>query len=317
MIGYPTTTTTTAPMTDLRRRSFRQRLVQSDHFWGWLFVAPTVFGLLAFSIGPIAAGFVISLTEWNIVGSPRWVGLANYRDLLTGETHFWTALRATSIYTICVIPLQMTVSLLIAAGLNQGHRFQTLYRTLFFLPAVCSVVAVALVWRVLFDYRTGLLNWLLKQVGFDAQPWLLSPRHAMTSVVLVSAWQGIGYPIVIWRAGLQGVPKDYSDAAKGDGAARLTVFRTITLPLLTPTTFFILIISTINSFQVFEQTYVLTPEGGPERAVYTLVYYIYDEAFRVFTMGRASAIGYVLFMIIMVLSLIQLRLQRRWVHYDL
>ena len=316
MAGYSTTSAAQVPEIH-RRQSARERLVQSDHFWGWLFVAPTVIGLLVFSVGPIFAGFAISLTEWNIVGSPRWVGLANYRDLFAGETHFWTALRATTIYTLCVIPLQMSVSLLIAAGLNQGRRFQTLYRTLFFLPAVCSVVALALVWRVLFDFRSGLLNWLLKQGGFDAQPWLLSPRNAMISVVLVSAWQGIGYPIVIWLAGLQGIPQDYADAARIDGAGRLAVFRNITLPLLTPTTFFILIISTINSFQVFEQTYVLTPEGGPERAVYTLVYYIYDEAFRIFSMGRASAIGYVLFMIILALSLIQLRLQRRWVHYDL
>jgi multiple sugar transport system permease protein len=317
MIGYPAKTAqlTTEPTW---QRPWWKRLVQSDQFWGWLFVAPTVLGLVIFSVGPIVAGFAISLTEWNIVGSPRWVGLANYRDLLFGnDAFFWTALRATVIYTVCVIPLQMTVSLLIAVGLNQGRRFQTLFRTLFFLPAICSIVALALVWRVLFDFRSGLLNWLLQRGGLHPEPWLLTPRNAMISVVLVSAWQGIGYPIVIWLAGLQSIPRDYTDAARVDGAGRATVFRTITLPLLTPTTFFILIISTINSFQVFEQTYVLTPNGGPHRAVYTLVYYIYDEAFRVFAMGRASAIGYILFMIILVLSLAQLRLQRRWVHYDL
>jgi multiple sugar transport system permease protein len=301
-----------------RRQPLQTRLAQSEQFWGWLFVAPTVLGLVIFSVGPIIAGFAISLSEWNIVGSPRWVGLTNYRGLLFGhDAFFWTALRATTVYTVCVIPIQMAVSLLIAVGLNQGRRFQTLFRTLFFVPAISSVVALGLVWRVLFDFRSGLLNWLLQRGGFHPEPWLLTPRNAMISVVLVSAWQGMGYPIVIWLAGLQSVPRDYADAAKVDGAGRITVFRTVTLPLLTPTTFFILIISTINSFQVFEQTYVLTPNGGPHRAVYTLVYYIYDEAFRVFAMGRASAIGYILFMIILVLSLAQLRLQRRWVHYDL
>jgi multiple sugar transport system permease protein len=216
-----------------------------------------------------------------------------------------------------VIPLQMSLSLVIALALNRGRRFQTMFRTLFFLPAVCSIVALSLAWRVLFDYRLGLLNWLLQRGGFHPQPWLLAPRTAMISVVLLSAWQGLGYPIVIWLAGLQAIPQDYQDAARADGAGQLRVFRTITLPLLTPTTFFILVISTINSFQVFEQTYVLTPGGGPQRAVYTLVYYIYDEAFQTFAMGRASAIGYVLFLIILALSLVQLRLQRRWVHYDL
>jgi multiple sugar transport system permease protein len=292
------------------------RVSRSDNFWGWLFVAPTVVGLVVFSAGPIIAGFLISLTEWNIVGAPRWVGLANYRDLLGGGL-FWTSLRATTIYTICVIPLQMSLSLVIALALNRGRRFQTMFRTLFFLPAVCSIVALSLAWRVLFDYRLGLLNWLLQRGGFHPQPWLLAPRTAMISVVLLSAWQGLGYPIVIWLAGLQAIPQDYQDAARVDGAGQLRVFRTITLPLLTPTTFFILVISTINSFQVFEQTYVLTPGGGPQRAVYTLVYYIYDEAFQTFAMGRASAIGYVLFLIILALSLVQLRLQRRWVHYDL
>ncbi len=310
--------TTAASSIDFRpKRSAWSRLTRSDSFWGWLFVAPTVIGLLVFSAGPIIAGFVISLTEWNIVSAPRWVGLANYRDLLSGGSLFWTSLRSTTIYTVSVIPLQMSLSLVIALALNRGRRFQTFFRTLFFLPAVCSIVALSLVWRVLFDYRSGLLNWLLQRGGFHPQPWLLAPRTAMISVVLVSAWQGIGYPIVIWLAGLQSIPQDYQDAAKVDGANQLTIFRTITLPLLTPTTFFILIISTINSFQVFEQTYVLTPNGGPQRAVYTLVYYIYDEAFQTFAMGRASAIGYMLFLIILTLSLAQLRLQRRWVHYDL
>jgi multiple sugar transport system permease protein len=316
MVRNPVTTAGLRVEFQRPRRAW-ERLARSDHFWGWLFVAPTVLGLLLFSVGPIVAGFLISLTEWNIVSSPRWVGLANYRELLTGDSLFWPSLRATTIYTISVIPLQMSVSLLIALGLNRGRRFQTLFRTLYFIPAICSLVALSLVWRILFDYRSGLLNWLLQRGGFGPQPWLLTPRNAMIAVVLVSAWQGIGYPIVIWLAGLQAVPTDYEDAARVDGAGRLTVFRTITLPLLTPTTFFILVISTINSFQVFEQTYVLTPDGGPHRAVYTLVYYIYDEAFQVFAMGRASAIGYTLFLIILVLSLAQLRLQRHWVHYDL
>jgi multiple sugar transport system permease protein len=301
---------------DWRRPSRLHRLAHSDHFWGWLFVVPTVIGLVCFSAGPILAAFAISLTEWNIVDSPRWVGTANYVAIFRDDPLFWKAVRNTIVYTVGVIPLQMAVSLLVALVLNRRLRFLPLFRTLYFVPVVCSTVSIAFVWRALFDYRLGALNWLLDVGGIDPVPWLIKPSTAMLAVVLMSAWQGLGYALVLWLAGLQSIPETYCEAAKIDGAGPLSLLRNITWPLLTPTTFFILVISAINSFQVFEQTFVLTA-GGPQRATYTLVYAIYDEGFQKFAMGRASAIGYVLFIAIMVLTLGQLWLQRRWVHYDL
>jgi multiple sugar transport system permease protein len=297
-------------------RPLRQRVLYSDHFWGWLFVTPTVLGLLLFSGGPIVAALAISLTHWNIVDPPTWVGLGNYATLILGTGLFWTALRNTLTYMVGVIPLQMSLSLLIALGLNRGLRLQNLFRTLYFLPTVCSTVALALVWRVLFDYQLGVLNWLIGSIGLGRVPWLMTPGTAMPAVIIMSAWQGIGYPLVLWLAGLQGIPQSYYDAAKVDGAGRLALFRYVTWPLLTPTTFFMLIIACIGSFQVFEQTFVLTG-GGPQRATYTLVYFIYDQAFQEFDMGAASAVAYVLFFFILVLTVLQLRLQRRWVHYEL
>ena len=169
---------------------------------------------------------------------------------------------------------------------------------------------------MLFDYQLGVINWLLGFVNVGPIAWLMTPRSAMPAVIIMSIWQSIGYPIVLWLAGLQGIPQNYYDAAKMDGAGRLALFRHVTWPLLTPTTLFMLVVSCINSFQVFEQTYVLTG-GGPQRATYTLVYYIYDEAFRNLNMGRASTIGYVLFFFVLLLTMAQLRMQRRWVHYDL
>jgi multiple sugar transport system permease protein len=293
-----------------------QRLLYSDNFWGWLFVLPTVIGILVFAAGPILAAFAISLTRWNIVDPPVFVGLANYQEVVFEQELFWIALRNTLTYMVGVIPLQMSVALLIALALNQGLRYQALFRTLYFLPSVCSTVALALIWRVLFDYKLGVLNWFLDLVGLAPVPWLMRPSVAMPALIIMSAWQGIGYPMVLWLAGLQGIPQSYYDAAKVDGAGRLALFRHVTWPLLTPTTFFMLIIACINSFQVFEGTYVLTG-GGPQRATYTLVFFIYEDAFRNFIMGRASAVAYVLFAFILVLTVAQLRLQKRWVNYDL
>ena len=293
-----------------------QRLLYSDNFWGWLFVLPTVIGILVFAAGPILAAFAISLTRWNIVNPPVFVGLDNYQEVLFEQELFWIALRNTLTYIVGVIPLQMSVALLIALALNQGLRYQALFRTLYFLPSVCSTVALALVWRVLFDYKLGVLNWFLDLVGLAPVPWLMRPSVAMPALIIMSAWQGIGYPTVLWLAGLQGIPQSYYDAAKVDGAGRLALFRHVTWPLLTPTTFFMLIIACINSFQVFEGTYVLTG-GGPQRATYTLVFFIYEDAFRNFIMGRASAVAYVLFAFILALTVVQLRLQKRWVNYDL
>lgn len=294
--------------------SLWQRLSYSDSFWAYLFLAPTIAGLIAFSAGPIVASAIISLTKWNIVTTPIWRGLANYQDLARDRL-FWTALRNTMRYMLGSIPLSMGVSLILALALNQGLRFQALFRTLYFTPSVCSAVALALVWRLIFDRDMGILNWFLAFLGLGPVPWLMTPRTAMPALIIMSVWQGIGYPTVIWLAGLQGVPQVYYDAAQVDGAGRWGQFRYVTWPFVTPTAFFLLIISCISSFQVFQSTFVLTG-GGPQRSTYTLVFYIYDKAFQWFQMSYASAIAYVLFFMVLVLTLLQFRTQGRWVHYD-
>jgi multiple sugar transport system permease protein len=293
-----------------------QRVLYSDNFWGWLFVLPATLGIVLFSAGPIVAAFVISLSRWNIVDTPRFIGLGNYVEILTREPLFWTALKNTAYYTAGVIPLQLTIALVIALGLNLGLRGQSLFRTLYFLPSVCSTVALALVWRMLFDYKIGAINEFLDVFNLGPVPWLMKPEWAMPAIIIMSAWQGIGYPVVLWLAGLQGIPQSYYDAAKVDGAGPWQLFRHITWPLLTPTTFFMLIISIIGSFQIFESTFVLTG-GGPKHGTYVLVYLIYEDAFTQLNMGRASAVAYVLFFAVLALTIIQLRLQRRWVNYEI
>jgi len=296
-------------------RSRWERLAYNENFWAYLFLTPTIIGLLVFSVGPILAALYFSLTKWNVVSAPIWQGVANYQKLLR-DALFWTALRNTFRYMLGFIPLSMSVSLVLAVALNQRVRLQSLFRTLYFTPSVCSIVAMAIVWRLMFDRDLGLLNYLLGFVGVERVPWLMTPRTAMPAVIIMSVWQGIGFPTLLWLAGLQGVPQSYYDAAEVDGAGRWAIFRYVTWPFLTPTGFFMLILACINSFQVFQQTFILT-QGGPRRSTYTLVYQIYDKAFRNFEMGYACALAYVLFASVLVFTFFQFRLQRRWVRYEI
>jgi multiple sugar transport system permease protein len=292
-----------------------QTLTQHDGFWAFLFLIPTIAGLLVFTLGPILAAFGISLLRWNIVDPPVWVGLENYRTLLTDRL-FWKSLWNTARYMLMAIPLEMAVSLLLALALNQGLRMQSFFRTLYFTPGVCSIVALALVWRQIFDYKIGMLNGVLRLFGVAPVPWLMTTATAMPSVALMSVWQGVGYATILWLAALQSVPQVYYDAAEVDGAGWWAKFRHVTWPLITPTAFFMLILNCIASFQVFQQTFVLTG-GGPRQSTYTLVLYIYEKAFRNFLWGDASATAYVLFGLMLALTYWQFRMQRRWVHYDL
>jgi multiple sugar transport system permease protein len=214
------------------------------------------------------------------------------------------------------IPLEMGVSLLFAMLLNQRLRGESFFRTAFFAPGVCSVVAMAMVWRQIFDYKLGMLNGLLSFFGIDPVAWLMLPQTAMPAVVVMTVWQGVGFPMLLWLAALQGVPQSYYDAALVDGAGRWAKFRYVTWPMITPTAFFMLIMDVIASFQIFQQTFVLTG-GGPKQSTYTMVLYIYDKAFRNFLLGDSSAMAYVLFVILLGLTFIQFRLQKQWVNYEL
>jgi multiple sugar transport system permease protein len=280
----------------------------------YLYLLPTIIGLLLFSAGAVAASFLVSFTQWDLVTEPRWAGLENYAALLESEL-FWEVFRNTLLFTALAVPLSIVCSLALALLVNARVWGIVFFRTAYFLPVVSSMIAVALVWSWILNPEVGLLNHLLKAtLGIRGPGWLDSTTWALPAMVLVTVWKGLGYSMVIFLAGLQGIPEELYHAATIDGAGRWKKFRHITLPMLSPTTFFVLVITLINSFQVFEQTYVMT-KGGPANSTLTLSYYIYQNAFQFFQMGKASALAYVLFGLVFAVTLIQFRVQKRWVFY--
>jgi len=280
----------------------------------YLYLLPTIVGLLLFSAGAVAASFFLSFTEWDIITPPRWIWFDNYLGLWQSE-FFWEVVRHTLLFVLLAVPASVIASLALALLVNTTLRGVTFFRTVYFLPVVSSMIAVALVWSWMFNPRYGLLNTLLHSLfGIQGPAWLDDTTWALPAMVIVTVWKGLGYSMVIFLAGLQNIPGDLYHAATLDGAGAWRRFRHITLPLLSPTTFFVLVVTLINAFQVFEQTYVLT-KGGPANSTVTLSYYVYQNAFQFFHMGQAAAVSYVLFALLFGVTLIQFRLQRRWVFY--
>jgi multiple sugar transport system permease protein len=280
----------------------------------YLYVLPTIVGLLLFSAGAVAVSFFMSFTQWDIVSSPEWVWLDNYVNLWRSDL-FWEVFGNTLYFIFLAVPLSVVSSLALALVANTGLRGITFFRTAYFLPVVSSMIAVALVWSWIFNPEYGLLNYLLHLLfGIRGPAWLDSTSWALPAMVIVTVWKGLGYSMVIFLAGLQNIPQDLYSAATIDGAGVWKRFRHITLPMLSPTTFFVLVITLINSFQVFEQTYVLT-KGGPANSTLTMSYYIYQNAFQFFQMGKAAALSYVLFALIFGVTLMQFKVQKRWVFY--
>jgi multiple sugar transport system permease protein len=279
------------------------------------FLLPNLLGFLTFTFLPVLAALLISFTNWDLLQAPDWIGLANYRRLAT-DPLFHEVLRNTVVYVAGTVPVQMAIALLVAMALNRRVPGQLFFRTAYFMPVVASTVAVALVWRWIFHADFGLLNSFLYFIGVDEPPkWLSSTRWALPAIIIMSIWQQIGFSMVLFLAGLQSVPGQLYEAAKIDGANGWHRFRYITVPMLSSTTFFVLVISVINSFQVFEQAFIMT-QGGPANATNTLVFNIYRYAFQFFQMGYAAAMAWVLFAIIFAVTLVQFRMQRQWVHYD-
>lgn len=281
-----------------------------------LFLLPHAAGLLLFTVLPILATFAISLMNWNMITPPRFVGFQNYADMFTADPFFWQAMENTVLYTAGSAVLIVGCSLLAALLIHAAPRFQGLFRTLYFVPNVSSLVAVAVVWAWIYNGDYGLLNNALRMAGFANPPdWLSNTHFALLSVIFMSAWTQIGFFVVIFLAGLQGIPRQLYEAAAIDGSSAPTTLRHITLPLLSPTTFFVLVMVLINSFQVFEQAYVMT-KGGPAFSTTTAVMYIYNSAFQNQKMGYASAVSWVLFACILVVTAAQLALQKKWVYYE-
>lgn len=281
----------------------------------YLYLIPTILGLLIFSAGAIIASFFISFTNWQLVLPPVWIGLRNYTNLLQ-LAEFWQVLRNTVYYTAGYVPLAVTLPLLMAILVNQKLKGITFFRTAYFLPVVTSGVAIALVWGWMYNPSFGVINYLLERLfGIQGPRWLADPRWAMPSLIIIGVWHSLGYNMVIYLAGLQGIPQELYEAARIDGAGWWAQVRYVTVPLITPTAFFILVLSIIGSFQVWTITYLLT-QGGPAGATLTLSYYIYQQGFQWFHMGFAAALAYVLFAIVFVATMIQFKLQKQWVFYS-
>ncbi len=281
----------------------------------YLYLMPTLIGLVVFSAGAIIISFAMSFTEWQIIRPPEWVGLQNYIDIF--ESEFFLKIFWNTLYFVLLnLPLSIILPLLIAIALNQKLWGMKFFRTIYFLPVISSMVAVALVWSWLYRPEYGLLNYILNKLfGITGPRWLENQSWAMPAIVLMSAWKNIGYNMVIFLAGLQNIPQALYEVSDIEGAKPWQKFFRITVPLLSPTIFFVTIITLISSFQVFEQTYILT-KGGPANSTLTLSYYIFQNAFMYFRMGSAAALSYVLFAIIFIITMIQFKLQKKWVHYN-
>jgi multiple sugar transport system permease protein len=277
----------------------------------YLMLAPAVVHL-AWWIGiPTVATVVLAFTHYDILaGTMTWAGLDNFVAIFRDPV-WWKAIWNTVVYTFFTVPVAMAVAVVIAVLLNTKMRARAWYRTAVFMPHITATVAIALVWMWMFEPNIGLFNWVLSWFGVRGPAWVSDPAWAMTSVILMSVWKGIGLKMVIYLAALQGVPHDLYEAAEIDGAGPVRRFFAITLPLLGPATFFVLVVSLIDSFQVFEQFYVLTPEGGPANATTVMTYEIYKSAFQRFDMSTASAQSVVLFVFLLVLTIIGRRFTGR------
>ncbi|WP_082676219.1 carbohydrate ABC transporter permease [Shouchella shacheensis] len=291
----------------------KKRKMNKEYFWGYLFVAPPIIGFAIFALAPMLYSIYVSFTDFDLYNPPEFTGLENYKELFFGDELFRKTIWNT-FYAALGIPLGMILSLVIALALNQKVKGLAFFRTAFFLPTVCSVVALSLLWRWIFNGDFGLLNVLLGYIGINGPGWLSSETWAMPAMIIQGTWGGLGMGMILYLAALQGVDKALYEAADIDGANGWKKFRYITIPSISPTTFFILITSTIGALQDFQRFMIMT-EGGPNYSTTTVVYYLFNNAFRYMEMGYASAMAWVLGIIILIITIINFKLGKRWVHY--
>ncbi len=289
------------------------RLRWHEYRNGYLFIAPWLIGFCLFTAGPMIASIALTFYDWELIVAPRFVGLENFVKL-TQDRYVTTALYNTAYYTFLAVPLHLLTALIAALALNMRIHFINYYRTVYYLPSVTPAVASALLWTYVYNPQYGLANAFLELLGLPAQGWIFDPDLAKPSFVLMSVWS-LGSAMVVFLAGLQGVPQHLYEAAEIDGAGVLARFRHVTLPMITPIVFFNLVMGIIGSFQVFTAAYIIT-NGGPADATLFYVLYLYRNAFEFFKMGYASALAWVLFLIIMAFTLLQLKLANRWVYYE-
>ncbi len=287
----------------------------------YLFLLPSLIGFAFFVLIPIIGAFALSFFDWNLISPAKFVGVDNYKQLLFQDAVFRKVLGNTFYYAVTIVPLQLILGLVMAVALNQGIRGLELYRLIYFMPVITNIVAVAIVFQWLLNRDFGVANawvWQLADAtGWHIAPpdWLNSSFWAKPAVIILTLWKNIGFTMVIYLAALQGVPESLYDAAKVDGATGSQRFRFVTIPMVSATTFFLVVIQMIGAFQLFAEPFVMT-RGGPAQASLTIVMYIYQNAFEFGRMGKATALAWILFAIIFIFTLIQTRLQRRWVHYE-
>ncbi|KFN10411.1 binding--dependent transport system inner membrane component family protein [Paenibacillus macerans] len=279
------------------------------------FLLPALGLYVVFFIYPFIFAFILSFQKWNLISpNKEFVGLDNYRRLLHDEV-FWISLKNSALYVLLTVPFAMGIGLALALAVESLWRGKRLYRMIFFLPVVSSISIISIVWSLMYNEQVGAINVLLRMFGIQGPNWMNDPATALWSLAIVGIWKGFGYNMVLYISGLKSVDRTLYEAASMDGAGRWKQFRHVTLPMLSPVTFFILVMSIISSFQVFTTIQIMT-RGGPNNATNVLVYQIYQEAFQFFNIGVASASSTILLLLVGTLTVIQLRLSRKTVHYQ-
>lgn len=298
----------------MKKRKFKQ-----EWFWAYVFIAPMVIGTLIFGIVPILYSAGLSLMKWDGLGEKTFNGLTNFVNLMQDEK-FRYEIRNTLVYTIAVVPITLMLSLGVANLLNKGLQATGFFRVIYFLPNIVMPVAVAMVWRFLLNSKVGLVNVFLRVLHLPTPGWISDPKYIMASLVIISVWSGVGYNAIIMLAGLQGISPSLYESARLDGASSIRIFWKITFPLLSPTLFFLTTMSIMNSMRAFDIIYTFigkADQGGPiVDASRTVVFGIYDKAFKFLNMGGASAEAMILFFMIAVITVVQFKLQDKWVFYE-
>lgn len=289
------------------------RLMRREAIDGYLFILPWLLGFLLWTAGPMVASVILSLMRWDLFSNPVWAGLQNFRDLFRNPL-VGVAFYNTAFFTFLSVPINLSTALMTALLLNQRIKFQALFRTFFYLPGIMPAVANAVLWLWILNPDIGLANGLLKLLGLPTSQWLWHPASSKPSFILIGLWS-VGNTMVIFLAGLQGIPQSLYEAAEIDGASWWNRFRAVTLPMLSPVILFNLVLGIIGTFQVFTGAYLMT-NGGPQNSTLFAVLYLYRLAFEQFNMGLASAFAWLLFFVILIFTLLQMRLSEVWVYYE-
>lgn len=302
-----------------RWNRLRSRLRPSDETTaGWVTISPWIIGFVVFTAFPFIASLYFSFTKYDVIHSPQWIGVENYRRLLTNDRLFPIALRNTFIYALMYVPLHLISALSVALLLNQARQMKGFFRTAYYLPSMTPAVATAYLWVWILNPNDGLINRTLRTLHIPAPAWTVDPFWTKPTIVISQVWM-MGGAMILFLAAIQGVPKDLYEAATLDGAGRWRRFRNVTLPLISGVTFFIATVAIIASLNVFTQGYVMfDKDGGPDNSALFVVMYLFKRAFGsgYFQMGYASAIAWMLFLIILVITVVQFRLAKRWVYYE-